>query len=347
MSKARSTALLLLGLCSVLLMIHFVGLDEVLAVIRQAERPYLFLIALCIQFISLGLWAVRWKILLSLFNSVQVKTAFKGILIGIFFNNITPVARAGGEPFRAYYVEKKEGVDFENAFAAVAIDRILDSLPFLIIIMISLLYFVFLLDISIQMIIILIIALVSNVVLLSLVLYFSLNLKAAKKLAFSILRFAARFSKKLLQYEGKVESAIEHYNKAIMAFSAHKKQLLISLLLSFIFWFSVILRNYLVVQALGYDVSFMAIVVIQMVGTLVGVLPILPGGLGSIEGVMIFLYFSFNFPMPVAASASLLDRLISFWITTACGALIVVMERKSLTRPVTHTALESSCTEDS
>ena len=197
MSKARSTALLLIGLCSVLLMIHFVGLDEVLTVIRQAERPYLFFIALCIQFISLGLWAVRWKILLSLFNSVQVKTAFKGILIGIFFNNITPVARAGGEPFRAYYVEKKEGVDFENAFATVAIDRILDSLPFLIIIMISLLYFVFLLDISIQMIIILILALISNVVLLSLVLYFSLNLKAAKKLAFSILRFAARFSKKL------------------------------------------------------------------------------------------------------------------------------------------------------
>jgi uncharacterized protein (TIRG00374 family) len=311
-------------------MIHFVGVGEVIAVMREAKRPYLFLVALGLQFMAMGLWAVRWKILLSLFNSVSVTNAFKGILIGIFFNNVTPVARAGGEPFRAYYVEKKEGVDFENAFATVAIDRILDSLPFLIIIMVSLLYFVFLMDISIQMIIILIIALIFNVILLSLVLYFSLNLRAAKKLAFSILRFAARFSQKLLRYETKIESAIEQYHLAIRTFSLYKKKLFFSFILSFIFWFSVVLRNYLIIQALGYDVRFMTIVVIQMVGTLVGIFPIFPGGLGSIEGIMIFLYFSFNFPMPVAASASLLDRLISFWITTACGALIVFIERKVL-----------------
>jgi hypothetical protein len=332
MNKVKSIGLLLIGLCIVLLIVHFVGVGEVIDVVRMADKPYLFFVALGIQIGTMWLWAVRWKILLDLFSSVSVKTAFKGILIGVFFNNITPVARAGGEPFRAYYVEKKEGVNFENAFATVAIDRILDSLPFLVIIMASLLYSVLLLNVSIHMIIILIFALVFNVVLLSLVLYFSLNLRAAKRLAFSILRFAARFSKKLLTYENNVESAIEQYHQAIMTFSSHKRQLFLSLSISFIFWFLVILRNYLVVLTLGYDVRFMAIVVIQMVGTLAGILPILPGGLGSIEGVMIFLYFSFSFPIPVAVSASLLDRLISFWITTGLGAIVVFMERGHLTR---------------
>ena len=169
-----------------------------------------------------------------------------------------------------------------------------------------------------------------NVILLSLVLYFSFSLKAAKRLMFSILRFVARFSNRVEKYESQIETAVEQYHGAIRRLSSRRKDLLVSLSISFVFWFTVIMRNYLVVIALGYQVDFMVIVVVQMVGTLVGVFPVFPGGLGSIDGVMVFLYYSFRFPIAVAMTASLVDRFISFWLMMIIGAVVVFYERDFL-----------------
>lgn len=325
MSKARSVILVVIGLLVVLLMVYAVGAGDVIDELMEVD-PYLFGLALICQFTAVVLWSVRWRILLNPFGSVRLRNSLMGIFIGLFFNNITPVARAGGEPFRAYFMEKKEHIDFEHAFATVAIDRVLDSLPFMIIITLSMAYFILILDISFQMIIVLSLAFLFNLLLLSLVLYFSFSLEAAKKLMFALFRIVARFSKRVRKYENQVETAVEQYHSAIRTLSSRRGDLVVCLSISFVFWFLVILRNYLVVIALGYEVNFMVIVVVQMVGALMGILPILPGGLGSIEAVMVFLFFSFNFPVDAAMTASLLDRFISFWITTAVSGTVVFVE---------------------
>ncbi|MBU7023195.1 MAG: flippase-like domain-containing protein [Theionarchaea archaeon] len=329
MSKVRSVILLLVGVSILFLMIHLAGAADVADAVKRADFS-LFALALLCEMLAILLWAQRWRILLSPFKSVPLKSTIKGILIGVFFNNITPVARAGGEPFRAFYMEKKEGVSFEDAFATVTIDRILDSIPFMVIITISLAYFVILLDISFEMMVILCIALFFNIILLSLVLYFSFNLRAAKKLMFSILRFVAHFSNRLEKYESKIETAVEQYHGAVRRLSGQGGDLMKSLSVSFGFWFFMILRNYMIVLALGYKINFMVIMVIQTVSILVGIIPFLPGGLGSIDGIMVFLFMSFKFPAAAAVTVSLLDRFISFWLMMGVGAIVVVAERKFL-----------------
>lgn len=331
MSRLRSVILLLAGLSIVLLMVQLIGVTDVVEVLSHID-PLMFAAALACQMAALCLWALRWNVLLRPFHPVKLTNSVKGVLIGIFFNNITPVARAGGEPFRAYFLERKEGVDFEDAFATVAVDRVLDSFPFLIIMIISLVYLILLLEISAQMILFICLALVFNMILLSFVLYFSLNLTAAKGLTFSILRMVSRFSNRLEKYESKIEEAVEQYHQAIRTLSSQGKDLVISLSISFVFWFMVIMRNYLVVLSLGYQVDFMVIVMVQMMGTLVGVFPILPGGLGSIDAIMVFLYYSFRFPAEVAMTASLVDRFISFWMMLVIGGVCVFVERHFLER---------------
>ena len=74
----------------------------------------------------------------------------------------------------------------------------------------------------------------------------------------------------------------------------------------------------------------MTIMVVQVIGTLVGIVPLLPGGLGSVDGIMAFLYLSFDFPPAAAVSASLLDRFISFWIVSAVGGVLIFVERDFL-----------------
>lgn len=336
MTKIRSICFLLAGISIIFLMVYFVGVEDVVALLSQVD-PLIFTAAVVCEIIAVFLWSLKWRILLNSFKPVSMKNTVKGILIGMFFNNITPVTRAGGEPLRAYFMERKEGVNFSDAFATAAVDRILDSFPFMIAISISLIYFMFM-NIGIKMLIIILFALLFNVIILSLALYFSLSLKAAKKLMFSILRFVAMFSNRLEKYESKIEAAVEQYHGAIRTLSAQGGNLVSCLFISFGFWFMTMLRGYLVVIALGYEVDFIVIVVVQMVGALVGAVPVLPGGLGSIDGIMVFLYYSFHFPAPVAMTASLVDRFISFWIMTAVGGACVITERAFLQKRDTQNA---------
>lgn len=320
---------MVIGVAAILFMVYLAGAADVINVLGQTD-PLFVLAAISVEFFAIFLWAIRWKILLNPFASIPLQSSFNGILIGLFFNNITPVARAGGEPFRAYYLNKKETIDVEDAFATVAIDRILDSIPFQVFIILSLAYFIFFLKISANIVFILILFFILNLVLLSLVFYFSLNIKAAKKLMVSIFKFAAKFSTSVRKYEDRVEKAVEHYHRSIMTFSSQGGNLAVSLAFSFVLWFFVILRAYLVIIALGYHVSFMTVLIVQTIGTLVGIVPLLPGGLGYVDGIMAFLYLSFDFPPAAAVSASLLDRFISFWIVSAVGGGCIFMERELL-----------------
>lgn len=86
----------------------------------------------------------------------------------------------------------------------------------------------------------------------------------------------------------------------------------------------------MIVLALGYKINFMVIMVIQTVSILVGIIPFLPGGLGSIDGIMVFLFMSFKFPAAAAVTVSLLDRFVSFWLMMGVGAIVVFAERKFL-----------------
>ncbi len=329
MTKAKSLILLIVGVSIIFLFVYVVGTGSVKAILSQTD-PSFFAAAVACQVAAISLWALWWKILLNPFHSVRLKTSLKGVLIGTFFNNITPVARAGGEPFRAYFLGKKEDIAFEDVFATVAIDRVLETIPFLVIIIGSLAYFVFLIEISFGMIVILVLAFIFDVILLSFVLYFSFSLEATKRLLFYLLRVISRFSRRLETYESRIEEAVEQYHTAIRTLSSQKRTLFISLAICSTSWFLLMVRAYAVVLALGYEVDFMVVVVVQALGTLVGILPLLPGGLGSSDGALMLLYLSFGFTAPAAVAVSLLDRVISFWMMTAAGAVCVVAEREFL-----------------
>ncbi|MBU7013983.1 MAG: flippase-like domain-containing protein [Theionarchaea archaeon] len=329
MTNWKSLILLLAGIGIIALLIHLAGMERVFDLLSEADFKFVAAAVGC-QVMALLLWSWRWKILLHPFHVAPLRRCLSGILIGTFFNNITPIAKAGGEPFRAYYLGEKEEVRFEDTFATVAMDRIMESLPFLIVFVGSVVYVTFHHGTSGEMIIVVGFALFLNILLLAGVLYLSYNLGAAKRLIFMFFGLVGRFSNRLEKYESAVEEAVERYHGAIKMLFSHQTRLFASFCISSVFWLLLILRNYLVVLALGYEVEFSVIVVIQTVSTLVGIIPILPGGLGSTDGIMIFLYLSFGFPAAAAVSASLLDRFISYWMVTTLGAVVVIAERNLL-----------------
>jgi len=84
-----------------------------------------FILIICISYTLEHLVrALRWQQIL-FERKFPFKTAYFGIVIGYFFNNILP-ARAG-EFFRAYYLKKKKVSGGSEAFGSVVFERFLDG----------------------------------------------------------------------------------------------------------------------------------------------------------------------------------------------------------------------------
>ena len=60
-----------------------------------------------------------------------------------------------------------------------------------------------------------------------------------------------------------------------------------------------------------------------IVASLVGMIPLLPGGLGAVDGMMIIFYSAAGIPSSISAAATVIERLISFWMTTIVGLIIL------------------------
>ena len=52
-------------------------------------------------------------------------------------------------------------------------------------------------------------------------------------------------------------------------------------------------------------------------------IPLLPGGLGAVDGLMILFYSAAGVSASVSAAATVIERLISFWMATIIGMVIM------------------------
>jgi len=56
------------------------------------------------------------------------------------------------------------------------------------------------------------------------------------------------------------------------------------------------------------------------VPAIVGLIPVLPAGLGTVDAAFYFIYISFGFDPTIAISAILIDRMITLILGTLIGA---------------------------
>ncbi|WP_405304413.1 flippase-like domain-containing protein, partial [Methanobrevibacter sp.] len=104
---------------------------------------------------------------------------------------------------------------------------------------------------------------------------------------------------------------------------SNKKGLVYTLTLSFIIWIFEIFRVYLVFLAFGANVNPIIIGEVFIVACLVGMIPLLPGGLGAVDGLMILFYSAAGVSASVSAAATVIERLISFWMATIIGMILM------------------------
>ena len=79
-------------------------------------------------------------------------------------------------------------------------------------------------------------------------------------------------------------------------------------------------------------------------------IPLLPGGLGAVDGIMILFYSAAGITASISAAATVIERLISFWMATILGLVILPHYGSSLLDKVSSSSssdeMEESLSED-
>jgi hypothetical protein len=92
--------------------------------------------------------------------------------------------------------------------------------------------------------------------------------------------------------------------------------------------------------AIGVPVPWHSLLLICGLATAVGSLRITPGGIGLVEGTLCLGLVSTGLPATLVLAAVLLYRLVSFWLVTVAGWLVLLYLR--LERPARAMSLKGS-----
>jgi len=135
-----------------------------------------------------------------------------------------------------------------------------------------------------------------------------------------------RITNRVLGWFGKRRNAQEiievietFYSSAYATVDTWKKILLIGSL-TLLLGALDIFRLYTIFLALGYHPPISLLLVASSLPSIVGLIPFLPGGLVLVEGSLISILALFGVPLNLAMAATLIERGISFVLSTIVGA---------------------------
>ena len=324
MDYKKVGALLAVGILILLAMIMIIGPDQIINALKTANINYVIL-AIIIQFIIIWLWNTRWSIICkSLDIPHKQLPLFAMTIVGLAINDLTPSGRSGGEPVRAYLLSKSSSVEFKKTFATVMADKLCDTFPFMVLAIFAISYLMLYLHLNTALFTLLLIALLVFVLALIFIIFVCINEAFGIRTIQWVFRQLRRFiSRDLDKYEDTATTSLIGFQSSLRYLMNDYKLLAMASVISFVVWFLELLRVYVVFWAFGVEVSLGMIASVFLVSTLIGIIPILPGGLGSIDGVMILLYSLAGISASVSTAATLVERMISLWMVIIIGVILL------------------------
>lgn len=249
--------------------------------------------------------AHRWKFLFLPIKKFTAKQLFSSLLMGFAANNVFPMRF--GEIVRAYIVGKKHNVSKSSSLATIVLERIMDSVGVLILLVLSIPFLPVFPSWVKKTIFIAIILAIS--------VFIAAGILITKKHFVDILKRVP-----FIRYELK-EQIVHKIKKFIIGFEVIKdiKNFLIIIFLSVCVWVCETFNLYFLVKIVGLDLSFFALVFVVFV-TIIGVMiPAAPGSLGTFEAAFVVGMLFFKIPKETAFAAALISHAIGGFYVMSLG----------------------------
>jgi len=283
----------------------------------------LVVVAVGIYLTGILFWAARWRISLSAVGYYKrLRDVYLVVLGGIFLANITPLTYAGGDPIaRSYLIKKTHQVPYSAGFASIAMEILLDLPVFLSFMMVGLLTSIYASSVLVVLIItgVWMATVVTILVILARVLSRRVGAGKIKAFAARVFRtFRLRLSKT------EVSRGVDNFYKGAHSVLSRWKVAASMCTFSAFIWTFSMARLFVVLQALNCPpVPISMLMLAATLPTIAGLLPLLPGGVGTIDVTIISVLMLFGVPVEIAVSATLIDRAITLVFSSLCGVGVV------------------------
>jgi len=228
MRRKRITSIisLIVGIIIFGIILWFIGPESLLLISKQAKPIYFIHYAILATLVMCGLSYKLKYILKTHKQNIPFLKSLKYTLAGFAVSYVTPSARLGGEPLKAYMMHKECKVPYKIGGSSVVIDKFVE-LSFAVIVAIVGLFLLFLIPgVSTSIKVILFSAILIATALLFFIYYWTIKGKGPFTRLFNLLRFYKfkRF-KKASRLIKDVEERMEKF------FNHHKKEFIISFLI--------------------------------------------------------------------------------------------------------------------
>lgn len=303
------------GLIGLVLLYQHIGLRDILNQLHKL-RYWQILIVFGTSFCIMGLTTWRWKIILKDFIQIKLswRTVIKARLGEMAVSYLTPMMYFGGEGVRAYVLNKDKNVPLSDGLSSVLIDRIAEFIGAFVFLFLG----ATLLVVGKSFIWGLLLFILAFSLFLSL--YLSIELIGLDRVLFFLVRI---FRLDKIKYHSKnigettIGERLIFLSQQANAYvqKSHSRFYLSVILsvLSLIVW---LWQTKLLINFFGLDLPFDKILIIKIILTLSGFIPI-PADLGAYEGAHVLAFKIFDLPAESAMALSVITRGVDLiWVST-------------------------------
>ncbi len=273
---------------------------------------------------SFALWCIRWTRVMRREYYRSVPAVFPAYMAGLFVNLITPGARVGGEPVRAYYMHKAFGRPKTVYLGTILADKVGYASVFFGFLVVSVVFVVAFVRVPLAYKLLLGGAVlgVLTVVISGFLLREQIGMRS--RLFTAILRNVydvrpVRFLRVRFptyqHFEAYILDKMDNLFRPFARVTGSPWVAVQVVALSAISWLLVVQAHDTLFTALGADIGFAKVLVIVTISTFLGDISVSPGGLGFMEAAIMALCAAFGVRGETAAAVTLVSRGVFY----ACG----------------------------
>jgi uncharacterized protein (TIRG00374 family) len=323
-----TSIMLIIGMVIFAIYLYFVGFWNVVSLIMSLDLR-LALSTIAIDLITIGLYTYTWKILIR--KGMKFRDCFEIVLVSIFGDLMIPTGSVSMEVLRISLTQKRTKMSLGEVTASVLLHRVLLVVSFGIVLAFSLAALIVTENMPLVQLLIFAVVAASCLIGGAVGMYAAFNSKRFRGLIES---WAERIGRVIVFFRprydiGKARMQIlqgaESFDEAIAGLN--KSHILASTLIMILWWLLVATIPYLMFVSLNYQISYIIVLTVAIFINMVGLIPIgIPGMVGVMEVSMTAFFVSFGVPADIAASVTILTRLVLFWFELALSGVAASLQ---------------------
>jgi uncharacterized protein (TIRG00374 family) len=298
------------------LVLHGIGFGRIVQALREAEPGAIWAAAM-LNLAAFLLQAFRWQLLMPRQDRRSILVVFPIYIAGVFANLLTPGARVGGEPVRAWYMSRAFGGEKTRYLGTILADKFGNAVVFFVFLFLSLIFVMMFVPLAalVKAALFCVLLLVPTAVVSGFLLRgkFGLDSHTMERILSLIYqgRLMRSVRRRFPTYGHFEEYAIRKLNNVfdpIRRAAVSPKAVTKIVLLTCASWAVLYLAHYMLFQGLGAPISFLKVFIIVNISVFCGDVSVSPGGAGFMETAMIALCAAFGTDREKAAAVTLVSR---------------------------------------